>query len=134
MAIAIFCFLDEKLGKETLIKYGLGFDQLNILEEYSLIRSSFYYSTFPYHVCIVNHNNQVPVPFHHQGKDWGLVPLSERAKNQDFSLSGIAFSQVSCELFYVVDQDPMGEYTEELKKFFAQQNLQMVEVSRQDKA
>ena len=123
------CFLDEKLGKETLIKYGLGVDQLNMLEEYGLIRSSFYYSTFPYHVCIVNHNNHSPVPFHHQGQDWILVPLSERAKNQDFSLSGIAFSQVSCELFHIVDQDPMEGYTEDLKKFFAGQNLQMIAVN-----
>ena len=127
------CFLDEKPGKETLVKYGLGMDQLDILEEYNLIRPNYYYSTFRYDICIVNHNNhQVPVPFHHQGKNWVLVPLSERAKNQDLSLSGIAFSQISCELFYVVDQDPMGEYTEDLKKFFAEQNLRMVEVPIQN--
>ena len=128
------CFLDENLGKETLIKYGLGFDQLNILEEYSLIRSSFYHSTFPYHVCIVKDNNQVPVPFHHQGRDWVLMPLIEQGKNQDLSLSGIAFSQVSCELFNVVDQDPMENYTGDLKKFFAQQNLQMAEIAIRNKA
>ena len=128
------CFLDENLGKKTLIKYGLGFDELNTLEEYGLIRSSFYESIFPYHVCIAKDHNQAPVPFHHQGRDWVLVPLTEQAKNQDFSLSGIAFSQVSCELFDVVDQDSMEGYTQDLKKFFARQNLQMIEVPIQDKA
>ena len=48
--------------------------------------------------------------------------------------SGIAFSQVSCELFNVVDQDSMEDYTQDLKKFFAQQNPQMGEVSIQNKA
>ena len=107
--------------------------KLNILEEYGLIRSSFYESIFPYHLCIVKDNDQVPVPFHHQGRDWVLVPLTEQAKNQDLILSGIAFSQVSCELFDVVDQDPMEKYTEDLKKFFTQQNLQMVEVPIRNK-
>ena len=125
------CFLNEKLGKETLIKYGFGFDELNILEEYGLVRSSFYESIFPYHVCIANHNNHPPIPFHHQGQDWILVPLSERAKDQGLNLSGIAFSKVSCELFRVVDQESMDRYMEDLKKFFAGQNLQMIKVSGQ---
>ena len=127
------CFLNEKLGKETLIKYGFGFDELNILEEYGLVRSSFYESIFPYHVCIANHNNHPPIPFHHQGQDWILVPLSERAKDQGLNLSGIAFSKVSCELFRVVDQESMDRYMEDLKKFFAGQNLQMIDVHNQDK-
>ena len=122
------CFLDEKLGKQTLDKYGLGNDRLNILEEYGLIRSSFYYSEFPYHVCIVNENNEAAIPFRHQGQDWILVPLSEQTKCQDFKLSGIAFSKIGCELFYIVDQDPIPEYTEDLKKFLAEQNLRMVKI------
>ena len=125
------CYLDEKQGKKTLVKYGLGFDELNILEEYSLIRSSFYESTFPYHVCIAKDYKRATVPFHYQGQDWVLLSLADRAKNQGFSLSGITFSQVSCELFHIVDQDPVEEYTEDLKKFFARQNLQMLEAPSQ---
>ena len=37
-------------------------------------------------------------------------------------------------LFDVVDLDPMEVYTQNLKKLFAQQNLQMVEVPIENKA
>ena len=36
-------------------------------------------------------------------------------------------SHVGRELLRIVDQDLMEQYTEDLKKFFAGQNLQMVE-------
>ena len=49
-------------------------------------------------------------------------------------VSGIMLSHTGRELFPIVDQDPMESYTEALKKFFAEQNLQMIEVSIQDKA
>lgn len=124
------CFLDEKQGKETLSKYGLGNEQLHVLEEYGLIPSSFYHSEFPYHLCISIPNNPALIPFHHQGRDWILVPLDEQ-RSQDFKLSGIAFSGVGRELFHIVDQDPMPEYTEDLKKFFAEQNLSMVKINIQ---
>lgn len=120
------CFLDEQKGKETLIQFGLTNTELHILEEYGLIQSSFYDSSFPYDVCVLKGGGKVPIPFRHQGKDRILVPLTEEAKHQSLNLWGIAFSKIGCELFNVVDQDAMAPYTEELKKFFAKQNLQMV--------
>ena len=50
---------------------------------------------------------------------------------QEFRFSGLSFSIVGRELFRIVDQDPMPEYTEDLKKFFADQKLIMFEVPRQ---
>ncbi len=120
------CFLDEQKGKETLIQFGLTNTELHILEEYGLIQSSFYDSSFPYDVCVLKVGGKVPIPFRHQGKDWVLAPLTEEAKHQSLNLWGVAFSKVGCELFNVIDQDAMAPYTEELKKFFAKQNLQMV--------
>ena len=120
-------------GENVLIGYGLGFDQLNILSEYGLIISE-YNSQYPYNMCIANRNNQFILMFRHQGKYWGLRPLPEREKNKECMVSGVALSRAGYELFSIVDQDPMQGYTEALKKFFARQNLQMVEVSIQDKA
>lgn len=124
------CFLSETQGKETLDKYGLGNEQLHLLEEHGLIPSSFYYSEFPYHLCIMDSNNPQLIPLRHQERDWILVPL-DRQKSQDFKLSGVAFSKVGRELFHIVDQDPTPEYTDALKKFFEHQRLQMVEVPTQ---
>ena len=120
-------------GSNILRKYDLGFDQLNILNEYGLIISE-YNSLYSYNMCIAGKNNQFTLIFWHQGRYWGLQPSPEREKNKGCIVSGIVLSRVGCELFPIVDQDPMEDYTEDLKKFFAQRNLHMVEVSIQDKA
>ena len=119
--------LGGSLGSNALRKYGLGLDQLNILKEYSLITSSDI-SLHDYNLCIVYEANPVPSPFRHQGKFWALLPSSDRDNTPEFKLSGIGLSRVGRELFRIVDQDPMPEYTKDLKKYFADQKLQMVEV------
>ena len=124
--------LGGNAGANALSKYGLGFDQLNILHEYGLIISD-YNSWFDYRLCITNENPLVIIPFRHQGRDWVLLPSPEREKGKEFRLLGVALSRVGRELFPIVDIDPMEGYTEDLKKFFAGQNLQMVEVPSQSK-
>ena len=118
--------LDGNAGSNALKKYGLGFNQLNILNEYDLIISD-YNSWRDYNLCILNPKNPILLPFRYQGKQWILLPSPERDNKPEFKLSGVAFSRVGRELFHIVDQEPMKQYTEDLKKFFAGQNLQMVE-------
>lgn len=128
--------LGGSLGSNVLSKYGLGLDQLNILKEYSLITSGdiplYTYSlvsVYDYNLCIEYEDNPVPLPFQHQGKSWILSPTPERDNTPEFRLSGVMLSRVGCELYHIVDQDPMPEYTEDLKKFFVDQKLRMLEVS-----
>ena len=67
-----------KAGSNALRKYGLGFDQLNMLNEYDLIISD-YNSWCDYNLCIImNQNNPTLLPFQHQGKSWGLLPSPDR--------------------------------------------------------
>ena len=129
--------LGGSLGSNALSKYGLGLDQLNILNEYSLITSGDIslhdynlVSLYDYNLCIVYEDNPVRLPFQHQGKSWALLPLPDWDHKPKFLVSGVALSRVGRELFRIVDQDPMPEYTEDLEKFFAEQKLQMVEVTR----
>ena len=114
--------------QNALGKYGLGFDQLNVLNEYRLIVSD-YNSWHAYRAYGENENNLRPLLFQHQRKYWDLSPLSDQIEKQNFQLSGVALSRVGRELFHIVDQDPMPEYTEDLKEFFAKQNLNMIEVN-----
>ncbi len=115
-------------GSNDLKKYGLNFSQLNLLNEYDLIISS-YNSHSDYNLCIVNESNQILFSFQHQDKHWVLAPLPDWNQNsKEFRISGVSLSHVGRELFQIVDQDPMPEYTEDLKKFFTSQKLQMVEV------
>ena len=120
--------LGDDPGQGSLSKYGLGFPELNVLNEHRLIIST-YNSSFEYNL-FVNKENSLPIiSFRHQGKDWVLLSLPERDKSQGFKWSGIEFSQVGRELYDVVDQDPMPEYTEALKKYFAERNLNMIEAN-----
>ena len=114
-------------GSNALSKYGLGFDRLNLLNEYDLIISN-YNSWFKCTRYPLGGGKRASLPFEHQGKYWTLLPLSEQENDLELKLSGVVLSRVGRELFRIVDQDPMPEYTEDLKKYFAGQNLQMVEV------
>lgn len=127
--------LGGSLGSDALSKYGLGLNQLDILNEYSLITSGNILlhdynlvSLYDYNLCIEYEDNPRLVPFQHQGKNWILSPTPERDNTPEFRLSGVMLSRVGCELFRIVDQDPMPEYTEALKKIFEEQQLRMVEV------
>ena len=117
-------------GSNALIKYGLGFGQLNVLNEYGLIISD-YNSWVTYSPCIRNEDNLVPLPFYYALRQWVLWPSSAWDRTQDFGLGGVALSQAGRELFGVVDLDPVEDYTGELKKFFSAQNLRMTEIQRQ---
>ena len=120
--------LGGNAGSNALQKYGLSFDQLNILNEYRLIISD-YNSRYDYNLCIMNQNNPVLLPFQYQEKYWILLPTPERDNNPEFRLEGVMLSRVGRELFSIVDQEPIPDYTEDLKKYFAGQNLHMLEVN-----
>ena len=120
--------LGGRAGTNSLSKYGLSFAQLNILNEYGLIISD--YDTWLTCDGIIDYKDDPsPLQFYHQGSTWVLLPLPERDNKTEFRLSGVVLSQVGRELFYIVDQESMQEYTEDLKKFLEEQKLQMVEVN-----
>ncbi len=120
--------LSGNAGSNSLQKYGLGFDQLNLLNAFDLIISD-YNSWRDYNLCIVNQNNTILISFRYQGKHWVLHPMLDwNISSNEFRVSGVALSHIGRELFQIVDQDSMPEYTEDLKEFFAKQHLQMVEV------
>ena len=119
--------LGGNAGSNALSKYGFSFGQLNILNEYDLIISD-YNSWYDCNMCVVNKAKPVLLPFQYQERYWILLPSPQQGNKSELRLSGVALSRVGRELFRIVDQDPMPEYTEALKKYFAGQNLQMVEL------
>ena len=119
-------------GSNVLRKYGLSYEILNILNEYGLIISS-YNSWYEYNLLTITNQSPFTFPLWHQGQYWGLFALPEWDRSQQqFRLSGIALSHAGCELFRLVDPDPMEDYTEDLKKFLAGQNLQIREIDIQN--
>lgn len=114
-------------AQNALSRYGLGFDQLNILNEYGLIISD-YNSWLSYNVYRGDENNLEFLLFQHQGKYWNLLPLPEQINNREFKLSGVALSRAGRELFRIIDQEPMEKYTKDLENFLERQNIQMIEI------
>ena len=119
--------LGDDAAQNALSKYGLSFDQLNVLNEYGLIISD-YNSWHSYNVYRGNENNLKFLLFQHQRKYWNLLPLPEEVKNQQFKLRGVALTRTGRELFRIIDQEPMEEYTKDLKNFLERQNVQMTEI------
>lgn len=114
----------------ALQNYSLGFGQLNILHEYGLIIPD-YNSYFDYRMCIADDNSQVQVAFSYQNRDYGLLRSAERLKDQALNLSGVALSKSGIELLRIVDIEPLSDYTTALIEYFAAQNLQMLEITKQ---
>ena len=119
--------LGDDAAQNALSKYGLSFDQLNVLNEYGLIISD-YNSWHSYNVYRGNEDNLKFLLFQHQRKYWNLLPLPEEVKNQQFKLRGVALTRTGRELFRIIDQEPMEEYTKDLKNFLERQNVQMTEI------
>ena len=86
-----------------------------------------YNSYSNYQLSIVDKNNQALLPFRHQGRYWGLKSSTERAEGNEFRVNGVGLSNVGQELFHIIDQVPVPQYTQDLKEFFKKQNLQMLE-------
>ncbi len=131
------CSLGGDANANALIKYGLIFHELNILNEYGLIISE-YHSSHSYYDPIQNKNTQRCLPFWYQGRYWGLCPLPgwKEENRHKFRLWGVALSRTGRELLRVVDLEPVDDilkvlrprYTEGLKEFFGEHNLRMAEV------
>ncbi|MEO6692552.1 MAG: DUF2806 domain-containing protein, partial [Saprospiraceae bacterium] len=60
----------------SLTKYGLSFDNLNVLQEYGLIITD-YNSYMPYPACVVNENNMVAASILYGNKHYGLLPIDK---------------------------------------------------------
>ena len=119
------CSLGSHASQNSLAKYGLNFYHLNMLHEYGLIISD-YNSSIPF----IN-NDGIHHPFQHQGQLWGLKSL-ETKKYSEFRVYGVSLTHAGRELYPIVKQEPVEDYTQDLKTFFGSQNLQMVEVPAQN--
>ena len=116
-------------SSSDLSKYGLSFYLLKQLNEYGLIIPA-YNLPYDFRMHIKYEDDPVVVPFEYQKRYWILQPLPARRNDQyQFGLLGVPLSFTGRELFRIVDQDPMPKYTEDLKKFFAEQHLSMIEVN-----
>ena len=113
-------------GANSLIGFGLGFDNLNILAEYGLIISD-YNSRLDYR-GIVAIGAASSTPLFYQKMMHALVPIGEPfLPDQQVPTVGVAFSKAGKELYKIVDLDPIdAAYSKYLTEYFAQRRLSFV--------
>ena len=130
--------LNGTAGGNSLREFGLPYSNLNILNEHSLIVSS-YDSSYDMKLSIgvpvpesKQQNLLVRIPFRFQERYWILVPSSQRKVGSEYRVSGVALTQAGKELFNIVEREPMPAYHQALAGYFASQNLVMTEASHSE--
>ena len=120
-------------GQNSLQKYGLSYDSLNMLNEYGLIipdYNSYYPYTIPIGITVgVSGQERIRIPFTFQKRLWVPEPMPEFRQADKFRLSGVMLTQAGRELQSVVAVEPNHQFLEDLNGFFKKNNLQMTEVS-----
>ena len=126
--------LGGNAANNSLRQYGLGFADLNVLNEHGLIISD-YNAWYDYQMSIGlplpgPGQESVRIPFMFQGRSWVLEnTTTQPRKDQEFRLSGVALTRSGQELSRIIELQPMEAYSQGLIDFFAKRNLRMVETS-----
>ena len=128
--------LGGNAGANALQKYGLGFDNLNVLNEHGLIIAD-YNSYYDYRMSVRillpgPSPTYLGIPFSFQRRRWVLEPTTQRPDNRELMVAGVALTRSGQELSRIVELQPIEAYVQDLTEFFRKQGLRMVESSIQE--
>jgi len=120
-----------------ITKYGLNGVMLSTLKEFSLLEietppTMMSEYTLNIQRCFVSGEKSI-VPFLYAGK-YFLLEQQDDKKNLDweFKMPGFFLSSIGTELINIVEPEPIKQLTEDLKEFFAEKQLGLVEVELTD--
>ena len=119
-------------------KYGITNKMLSFLNEVSLLENEIQASFAPGPVleiqkCFIGNSGDPPIPFLYAGKYY-LIKRSDNKKEIDwnFNLTGLSLSSLGSELACVIDPEPIEKHFEDMKEFFENKQLELVEVELTD--
>ena len=118
--------LSGNAAHNALSKYGLGFDELNILHEYGLIISD--YNSY-YNIIVEFNKNVGEFELIYQETSYDLLPAGNQKDRQPLKLEGVRLSKAGKELVNVVGIQPIEIYTRDLANYFAKKKLKMIPIS-----
>ena len=128
--------LGGNAGNNSLAKYGLSFDELNVLNEHGLIISD-YNSWRDFGICrgvpiprtgMSSPLTAIRFPFLHQGKYWVLEPLGELKLDHELRVNGVALTRSGRELSKIVQTDSMQRFAQDFRAFFQNKGCKLIEV------
>ena len=117
-----------------LKKYGLTDAMLSKLQEFSLLRTETKPHLTKEYVLNIQEsfisNPENPLtPFLYAGKYFLLKHHDDKnALDWEFSFPGFFLSSIGAELMNIVEPEPIEQLTEDIKEFFAEKQLELVEV------
>ena len=122
---------DKALGENGLQKYGLGYGELCNLIDCRLIQTDLS-SWMKYEACVVIEaagGRKIITPMLHQGRNWALIQKQEYdQERKPIKVTGVKLSKIGMELFKIVDMKTNEKFLEELKAYFNQNSLEMIEI------
>jgi hypothetical protein len=118
------CALGNNAATNALNRFGLGFDQLNVLHEYGLIIAD--YNSYAQYgsSCVID--QKVALPFNFQNQLWCLHSAAPRQIDQELRISGVALTRSGRELFNIVDRETDEIYATFLRSYFESLGLEMI--------
>ena len=121
--------LGGRASGNSLEKYGLGYTDLNRLNEHGLVVPG-YDSELQYLVTDAGLDKSprwISMTFDFQGSSWVLTPIHQPQGDQTIVLRVILFTTAATELARVVDIEPMQKYQEAVADLLEKKGFQMHE-------
>ena len=116
--------LGEDAGNNALRNYGLGFDQLIVLQEYGLIIADM--NSWRDYQYSITQANEIGTTFEFMNEKWELKPDDESKQRAELKLYGVALTRAGMELLKIIDIVPNEQYNDALMSYFRSMNLTMV--------
>lgn len=116
--------LEGNAGANTLSKYGLSFDNLNVLQEYGLIISDFN-SYMNYSPCVVNEENKVPIAFKLANNYYAFLPTDREKYDKTLQFHGVAFTKSGKELYNIITKTENSTYKTDFEIFLEKRLLKL---------
>ena len=114
-------------ASNSLSKYRLGFDNLNILEECGLIISE-YHSYMPYSDCVEFENGNYYACIRFQNRNYILRPIEREKMDRELKLYGVRLTNVGKELLDIIPIEQNEVYTRDLVDFLKEKSFNLVEI------
>lgn len=117
--------LSGHAATNSLMKYGLSFNELNLLQEYGLIIAD-YNSYMPYKACVVDEQDHIQAYCYYQNVKYAFVPIDRPWIDTDLTLYGVSLTNAGKELMDIVPVESNQVYWEDLQAYFRKKRLSMV--------
>jgi len=119
--------LSGNAASNSLIKYGLSFDNLNILQEYGLVIAD-YNAYRNYKFCVVNEQNQFSYAFKFANGYFAFLPTDREKLEKEINLHGVVFTQAGKELYNIIPKEENIEYKTDFDAYLETRFLKLIQV------